>query len=223
MEEKRTKIVCTIGPASSSVPMLVKMMQSGMNVARLNFSHGTHDEHKQLIKHIRAAAKKSGKQIGILQDLQGPKIRVGNLPEEGVKLRNGQAVTFSTAAHEYEKDGPLPVTYKTLHKDAKKGHRIFMDDGKLEARVQNVRGRVVKAKVISGGILKSHKGLNLPDSIISTSSFTKKDNEDLLFGLEQGVDWVALSFVTSEDVIYKVQKIIGAFGLNTFTSSATLP
>lgn len=210
LEEKRTKIICTIGPASSSVSMLVRMMNAGMNVCRLNFSHGTHSEHKQLMKHIRSAAKKSKKTVAILQDLQGPKMRVGDLPEEGVDLRKGQKIQFSTAVDEYESNKPMPVTYKTLHKDVKKDHRILMDDGRLEAKVTQVRGRIITAQVTVGGILKSHKGMNLPDSKISTSSFTDKDHEDLLFGLENEVDWVALSFVTSEEVINKVRRTISA-------------
>ncbi|MFH1631684.1 MAG: pyruvate kinase [bacterium] len=208
MEEKRTKIICTIGPASSSVSMLTKMIKAGMNVARLNFSHGEHKDHKQLIKNIRSAASRSGSMVAILQDLQGPKIRVGKLPKAGIKLRKGQTIEFSTAIDEYMQGGPIPSTYKNVHKDAKKGDRILMDDGLLEAIVASVRGRKITAKVVTGGVLKSHKGMNLPDSVISTPAFTEKDREDLLFGLEQGVDWVALSFVTSAEVIGKVKGIV---------------
>lgn len=210
MEEKRTKLVCTIGPASSSVSMLTRMMKAGMNVARLNFSHGTHKDHKQLVRNIRSASRKTGKTVAILQDLQGPKIRVGDLPDEGVQLRPKQKIQFDTGLREYKKGGRLPVTYKSLHKDVKKDHRVLMDDGRLEAKVTGVRGRVISAVVVTGGVLKSHKGMNLPDSKISTSAFTKKDHEDLLFGLEQEVDWVALSFVTTPAVVEKVRKIIRA-------------
>lgn len=210
MEEKRTKIVCTIGPASSSVSVLTQMMKAGMNVARLNFSHGTHADHKKLMANIRAASKKSGKTVALLQDLQGPKMRVGKLPDEGVKLSKGKEIQFSTGTKAYQPGEPMPVTYRTFHKDVKKGHRILMDDGKLEAIVEGVRGKVVTAKVVFGGVLKSNKGLNIPDSKVSTSSFTTKDYEDLIFGLENNVDWVALSFVTSDLVINKVRKIISA-------------
>lgn len=184
------------------------MMKNGMNVARLNFSHGTHDQHRQLIKNIRLASQKSGRDIAILQDLQGPKMRVGVLPKEGVQLVKGHKISFKSGDFSYEEHGPFPVTHTTLHKDVKKGHRIFLDDGKIEVVVESVRGTLVKAKVLFGGTLTSHKGMNLPDSIISTSSFTKKDREDLLFGLEQGVDWVALSFVTSDKVVKKVRTVI---------------
>lgn len=190
--------------------MLSKMMQGGMNVARLNFSHGTHADHKKLMANVRAAARKTGKTIAILQDLQGPKIRVGNLPEGGIKLTKGKEIQFSTATSVYKSGEPIPVTYRSLHKDVKKGHRILMDDGKLEAVVERVRGKLITAKVVFGGVLTSHKGLNLPDSKISTSSFTTKDHDDLMFGLEQGVDWVALSFVTSDRVVEQVRRMISA-------------
>ncbi|PJA46205.1 pyruvate kinase [Candidatus Uhrbacteria bacterium CG_4_9_14_3_um_filter_41_35] len=210
MEEKRTKILATIGPSSSSVTMLSRMIKSGLNAARLNFSHGTHEEHQQLIKNIRSASKKIGQPIAILQDLQGPKIRLGNLPEGGVNLVEGKLISFNTGIEKYVEGEAFPVTYKQLHKDMKAGQRILMDDGILEAECVSVKGRVVTAKVVAGGILKSHKGINLPDSTISTSSFTNKDHEDLLFGLENGVDWVALSFVTSRVVVDQVRKLIRA-------------
>lgn len=210
MEDKRTKIVATIGPASSSVTMLTRMMHAGMNVCRLNFSHGTHVEHKALVKNIRAASKRAERPIAILQDLQGPKMRVGNLPESGIDLKKGMTVKFNTSVKEYAADGPIPVTYKQLHKDVKKGHRILLNDGLIELTTTSVRGRSISAKVTVGGQLTSHKGMNLPDSTVSVSSFTEKDREDLLFGLEQGVDWVALSFVTSPDVVVKVKQLIQA-------------
>lgn len=208
MEETRTKIVCTIGPASSSVSMLLKMMRAGMDVVRLNFSHGTHDEHKVLARNVRRAARTMKKHIAILQDLQGPKIRVGNLPKDGVKLSKSQKVVFTTSSSEFEKTGEIQITHATLHKDVKKGQRIFLDDGRLEAEILSVRGRRISTKVILGGILYSHKGINLPDSKISSASFTKKDEEDLLFGLQQEVDWVALSFVSSPRTVERVRKLI---------------
>lgn len=208
--QKRTRIVATIGPASASVPILARMIRGGMNVARLNFSHGTHADHKRLIRHIRTAARKVGTEVSILQDLQGPKIRVGALPEDGVYLKSRQVITFSTGVDEYKEGSHLPVTHKNLHKDVKKGHRMYLDDGLMELEVQSVRGRVIKAKVLIGGVLYSHKGMNLPDSTLTVASFTKKDELDLAFGLEQGVDLVALSFVTSPDIVKKVRRKIQA-------------
>lgn len=208
VQEKRTKIICTLGPASSSVTVLTRMVQAGMNMARLNFSHGTHKEHQTLIRHVRQASRRSGKRVAILQDLQGPKIRVGELPNSGISLRNGQQAVFTTEKIRYESNGPIPVTYSLLHKDIKKGDRLLLDDGLIETVCEGVRGKYIKVKVLVGGELTSHKGMNLPDTHISLSAFTPKDHEDLLFGLEQEVDWVALSFVTSAKEVLAVRKVI---------------
>lgn len=196
---KRTKIVCTIGPASSSEDSLRRMIRAGMNAARLNFSHGVYLEHAALIKKIRAAAKKEDEPVTILQDLQGPKIRVGELPKAGVQLRTGTMVVFSTKNKKFirGKRIVLPVTYRNLHKDVKAGHRIFLDDGLLEVRVEKISRQEIHTRVIDGGKLTSRKGMNFPDSTLRVSSLSEKDQADLAFGLKQGVDWVALSFVTS--------------------------
>ena len=199
--------MATIGPASASVTMLTRMMKAGMDIARLNFSHGTHKAHAILLRHIRAAAKKSGRTVAVLQDLQGTKIRIGILPEEGIELKKGKVVTLTYTDKVYDK-GHIPVTYNHFHKDVKKGHRIFLDDGFVELNVQSVRGKIVKAKVIQGGHLISHKGINIPDSQLSTNTFTKKDHEDLIFGLNNHVDWIALSFVTSAKTVINVRKIM---------------
>lgn len=207
---RRTRIVCTIGPASSTPSVLTRMMQSGMDVARLNFSHGTHPEHEILLRNIRASAKKVGKFVTILQDLQGPKIRVGTLPEPGVELHQGQSMSFSTAVDEYEVNGDLPVTYKNLHKDVRAGDRILLDDGFLEVVVTNVKGRVIHTKVVHGGLLKTHKGMNLPDTKVSVDPFTEKDHADLLFGVAHGVDWLVLSFIAQPEVVEHVRRVATA-------------
>jgi pyruvate kinase len=204
---RRTRIVCTIGPASSSPSVLVRMMRAGMDVARLNFSHGTHPEHKALLRSIRSSAKKAGKYVAILQDLQGPKIRVGALPDAGIELHHGQSIAFSTAVETYETNGPIPVTYKQLHKDVKKGERILLDDGFLEVVVTRVTGRVIHAKVDHGGLLKSRKGMNLPDSIVKVDPFTEKDHKDLLFGIENAVDWLVLSFISKPEIAEHVRRV----------------
>jgi pyruvate kinase len=208
MEAARTRIVCTIGPASSSTTVLARMMRAGMDVARLNFSHGSYPDHKLLIKSIRAAAKKTGSIVALLQDLQGPKIRVGALPERGVDLPEGLTVTLSAAVKDYKPGGPIPVAYARLSHDVRAGHRILLDDGYLELEVLRVRGRTVHAVVKVGGKLTSHKGINLPDSKVSVSAFTEKDAQDLVFGVSQGVDWVCLSFVTGPEVLYKVRQLV---------------
>ncbi len=208
MEEGRTRIVCTVGPASASVTTLHRMMTAGMDVARLNFSHGTHPEHAELLKAVRSAAKKAGKHVAILQDLQGPKIRIGELPAKGVELHEGETVTFSGQAKLVYAPHLIPLTYSRLGKDVKKGHRILLDDGYLEVEVLRVKGNTVSAIVKVGGLLKSHKGANFPDSTLQESAFTKKDHEDLLFGIEHGVDFICLCFVSEAKVLQEVRMLM---------------
>lgn len=196
MDLKRTKIVCTIGPASNTEETLRALIKAGMDVARLNFSHGTYDEHAEVIRKIRAVSEELGEPIAILQDLQGPKIRVGILPEAGVLLEAGARVIFTTGEADVAKL-KLPVTYDRLHEDVKPGERILLDDGLLSAKVMSVEGRDVVCQVIDGGTLTSHKGVNFPESKLSVSAITEKDEADLKFGVAQRVDWVALSFVRS--------------------------
>lgn len=199
--DKKTKIVCTIGPASNSVPTLVKLMKAGMNVARLNFSHGTYPAHAALIKSIKVAAKQTGQIIPLLQDLQGPRIRLGVIPKEGVSVKNGETVVFSTSISSYFKN-KIPVTYKKLSREVRPGDRILVADGLFEFVVKNVKGGDVVTKVVNGGLLTSNKGMNLPDTKLSISSVSDKDLHDLDFGIKQGVDFIALSFVrNSKDVI----------------------
>lgn len=207
---RRTRIVCTIGPASSSPSVLVRMMRAGMDVARLNFSHGTHAEHTVLLNTIRSSAKKAGKHVAIVQDLQGPKIRVGALPGDGIELHDGQTISFSPAVETYETNGPIPVSYAQMHKDVKKGDRVLLDDGFLEVQVTRVAGSVIYTKVVHGGVLKSKKGMNFPDSFMHVDSFTEKDHEDLLFGVEHGVDWLVLSFISQPEVAERVRKLATA-------------
>lgn len=205
--KKRTKIVCTVGPASAKSSILVNMMRAGMDVARLNFSHATHKDHKRLLRTIRASARKAKKHVPIIGDLQGPKIRLGDLPEEGVTLKTGETVKFTTASTAYKK-GLIPVTYKKLHEDVKKGHRMLIEDGIYELKVTRVTGKTISAKVINGGTVTSHKGMNFPDSTLNMSAFTKKDKEDAVFGVAQGVDWFALSFVTSPKEVLQLKRLI---------------
>ncbi|OGL96059.1 pyruvate kinase [Candidatus Uhrbacteria bacterium RIFOXYB12_FULL_58_10] len=192
----RTKIICTIGPTSATPAILSSMIRSGMNVARLNFSHGTHAGHAKLYRMVRAAARKAGEPVAILGDLQGPKIRVGTLPEQGVELKVGETVT-------------LPVTYAALYKDAREGDRILIDDGLIEAAyVKGVSGKIT-VKVMNGGKVTSHKGMNFPDSTLRIASLTAKDREDVKFAVKLGVDWMALSFVTSPKDVIVLRRLIG--------------
>lgn len=208
---ERTKIICTIGPASSDFSTISKLIVSGMDVARLNFSHGTHAEHCEMLSEIRRAAKHAGQPVAVIGDLQGPKIRLGVLPKEGVEIADNKNIVFSTSADTYAK-GIFPVTYSKLHLDVKPGHRILLDDGLCEAVVVSVKGRLIRAKVFHGGKLTSHKGMNFPDSSLGLSSLTEKDREDVVFGVQSGADWMALSFAKSPEDVRLLRRLIKRAG-----------
>ncbi len=202
-----TKIICTIGPASESVEQLQKLIIAGMDVARLNFSHGTYEEHKKVIDNIREASKRTGEHIGILQDLSGPKIRTGALKDKSVILQEGATLTFTTKeiAGNAER---VSTTYKSLPMDVEPNDIILLDDGKMSVKVVSKTETDVQCTVLNGGILSEHKGMNLPGSRISAPSVTEKDIEDLKFGLANDVDYVALSFVRTPDDIRQLRDII---------------
>ncbi len=199
---RRTKIVCTIGPASSSEERLEQLMRAGMNVARLNFSHRTHPEHELVLDRIRTISARLGYAIAILQDLQGPKIRTGTLEGgQPVLLADGARVTITTSDVEGNAE-TISTTYKQLPQDVKEGDHILLDDGLLELRVLGSDETGVQCLVVHGGLLKEHKGINLPGVAVSASALTEKDRDDLRFGVRHGVDYVALSFVRRpEDIV----------------------
>ncbi|HBU07563.1 MAG TPA: pyruvate kinase [Candidatus Magasanikbacteria bacterium] len=205
--QKRTKIVCTIGPACESEVTLTKMIKAGMNVARLNFSHGIWEWHLATLKKIRKISKKLNEPIAIIQDLQGPKIRVGALPEKGVILKEGKKICFDTSLSTY-KNETIPIDYKDLHLYTKKGERMMLDDGRMEVEISKVAGNVITAEVVVGGILTSHKGINLPDSKLAIRALTDKDKEDALFGVKNEVDMMALSFVSSAQDVFDLRFLI---------------
>jgi pyruvate kinase len=199
---RRAKIVCTIGPASNSEEMVRDLLLHGMNVARLNFSHGTHEQHAVVIERLRKVARELDRSICILQDLQGPKIRTGRLQSGApVALEKGQTVTITS------RDVPgtaevISTTYGDLDRDVKAGERILLSDGRIELVVQDVRPGEVIAEVLNGGMLGENQGINLPGTNVSIPSLTEKDRRDLEFGLLHGVDLVAISFVrTVHDVV----------------------
>ena len=194
----RTKIVCTLGPATSTDDAIRSLIEAGMNVARVNFSHGTHEQHATTIAMVRRLAGEMGKPIAILGDLQGPRIRVGDLPEPR-RLEVGDDVTL---VHEgQERPGEIPITYDQLANDVRVGDRILIDDGLIELLAVEVGNSRVSAKVLNGGQLKSHKGLNLPGIQVSAPSITEKDTADIRFAVDQKVDFIALSFVRrGEDI-----------------------
>lgn len=206
----RTKIVCTIGPSCEKEATLKAMMRAGMDVARLNFSHGTHVGHSRLLRNVRRASDSVHKFVTVIGDLQGPKIRLGELPSEGIVLKNGETQIFSTAIDLY-KNLKIPVTYKKLHKDVKIGQRFLIDDGLIEMKITKVVGQDIHAEVINGGIVTSHKGMNFPDSKLSVSSLTKKDKEDVAFAVQIGVEWIALSFVKSSGDVRSLKQLIKKF------------
>jgi pyruvate kinase len=205
----KTKIVATIGPASSGKSRLRKMIAAGMNVARLNFSHGLHSEHQKVIDHIRSLSKEMNRPVGILLDLQGPKIRTGRLKEgKPVLLKRSTVVTITTRDVEGGPEGVISCTYKRLPRDVHEGDSILIDDGMIELRVLYAEKDAVTCKVIQGGVLKEHKGINLPGIPVSVPSLTEKDKRDLEFGIRAGVDYVALSFVRYAKDVKRIQAIL---------------
>lgn len=202
-----TKIVCTIGPASQSVDVLVKLIESGMDVARLNFSHGTHEQHLKVIENVKEASRRSGEYITLLQDLSGPKIRTGLLEEKKVEIKTGATFTFTIddIAGNAQR---VSTTYKQLPVDVQAGDIILVDDGKMKFTVVEKTATDVICKAVNGGILSEKKGMNLPGVKVSVPSYTEKDIDDLKFGLANDIDYVALSFVRSADDIRQLREIV---------------
>ncbi|MFT4032471.1 MAG: pyruvate kinase [Siphonobacter sp.] len=208
--QKKTKIVATVGPASQSKEMLLKLAQAGANVFRLNFSHGTHEDHLARLQAIRQLNAEHGLNLSILQDLQGPKIRTQLVENNGVELISGNPLTFVMDETLLGTSERVGTTYTSMYLDVKPGERILMDDGNLEVVVESIDydKKEVHTRVIYGGILKSKKGINLPGTKVGLPALTEKDEADLYFGLEHNVDWIALSFVRSaEDILAVKEKI----------------
>ena len=224
---RKAKIVCTIGPASDSLAMLDRLIEHGMDAARLNFSHGTHESHAAAIKAIRQAAEHQRTAVAIIQDLQGPRIRVGELAVEGIEVRAGQPVRLQTMlarsggqlgvqsiAIARSTVPEIPVTYQYLARDLQPGARILINDGLIELIADRITGGQIECTVTTGGRITSHKGINLPGTPVSAPTFTDKDREDLRFGVAQGVDYVALSFVRGPEDIEAAKKFVAACGGN---------
>ena len=208
MNQRKTKIVCTIGPATRSKKKIRELVKAGMNMARINLSHGKKDEHARDINTIRQVSKGLDTPVPILLDLQGPKIRVGDLENGSVFLRKGKEFTITTRNIGKGRDEIVSTVYKDLHKDVKKDDSILLDDGIMKLKVLRVKGKDVVCKVIDGGILKPHKGINLPGVNVSASSMTKKDLEDLNFGIKEGVDYIGVSFVRRAKDIKDVKRVM---------------
>jgi pyruvate kinase len=209
---RHTKIVATIGPASDSLETLTSLIQAGVNVFRLNFSHGGHNSHRRTVEHIRQAAKGLDRNVAILQDLCGPKVRVGRMRDGGVELAAGQETLIVT--HEIEgTPEQFQTQYEALPGDVKPGNRILLDDGKLELAALETDGKAkIRARVVRGGLLKDHKGMNLPGVEVSCPSVTPKDIDDLRLGISLKVDFVALSFIRRPEDLRPVRQILSYAG-----------
>ncbi len=198
---QRTKIVATLGPASDDLYILERMLQAGMDVARLNFSHGNYKHFEQIIENLKKASEKTGYNVAIMQDLQGPKIRTGIL--EDFPVKKGQKITLTALK---PKKQEIPLQYKALPKEVTKGDLILIDDGLIELKVLGTTKDKIHAKTLNQGIIKSNKGINVPTGAIRAKAITKKDFRDLKFGLKMGVDYVALSFVSCAKDIANLRK-----------------
>ncbi len=208
---KRTKIIATIGPASSSTAIIARLIRAGMDAARLNFSHGERKDHTRRIRLIRGEAARAGKHIAIIQDLQGPKLRVGVVQRDAVTLRRGDTVSV-TSRKVTGTSALFSVTYPRLTKDLKLGDTVLLDDGRLELKVIKKRATDLSCKIVRGGVLRSRKGVNLPGAFLSLPSLSGKDKDDIRFGVKQGVDYIALSFVRTAGDIMRTRSFIRSLG-----------
>lgn len=205
---KKTKIVCTIGPASESKEKLKDLFNSGLNVCRLNFSHGNHEEHKARIENIKAVREELGMPIGIMLDTKGPEIRLGDFKDGTIEVLDGDEITFTTRDILGDKNY-APVKYEGLPGDVKKGSKILVDDGLVEFEVLEITDETeIKTIALNGGTLSNHKGVNVPNVKISLPPVTEKDKEDILFGIENGIDFIAASFVRKAADVLEIRKIL---------------
>jgi pyruvate kinase len=209
--KKKTKIIATVGPACNSKEKLWELVLAGANIFRLNFSHGTHEQHLQVIKYIRELNKEKVANISILQDLQGPKIRTNDVENNGVELKAGEKIIITKELCLGTKE-KISTSYQSLTSDVKPGDAILIDDGKIELKVLSSKNGEVTAEIIYGGLLKSKKGINLPNTNVSEPSLTEKDRKDLMFGIEQDLDWIALSFVRRAEDLIDLKQIIKKAG-----------
>lgn len=211
LKYRRTKIVATLGPASREPEVLARLLAAGVDVVRLNFSHGSHDSHRECYERVRRAAAEAGRPVAVLADLCGPKIRVGEFPGGSIELVCGATLTVTT------RDVPgapglIPSQYESLHEDVAAGSRLLLDDGNLELVVTKVDGTEITASVVRGGVLRDKKGINLPGVEVSSPTLTEKDRIDAAFALALGVDLLALSFVRRAEDVHELRAIIAAAG-----------
>jgi len=215
LPRNKTKIVCTIGPASESPDVMEKIIRAGMNIARLNFSHGSFDSHRSVVHNLRSAARTAGKRVAIMADLSGPKMRIGTLSNEPVELKPGDPFMLTTDDIVGDA-GKASVTFKKLPQAVKAGDELFLNDGIIQIDVEQVKGNDVHCRVVVGGELRSRKGLNLPGINLGISAFTERDHECLKFAAEEGIDAVSQSFVESGADIRAVRQAADALGYHPF-------
>ncbi len=215
LPDNKTKLVCTIGPASDSPDMIEKMLLVGMNVARLNFSHGTFESHKEVISRIRTASERTGRQVAIMADLPGPKMRIGNFAEEPVLLEKEAPFTLTTEQVSGSRER-VSITMMELPAAVKPGNILFLNDGLIQLRVEEATPTDIHCTVIMGGELRSRKGLNIPGIDLGTSAFTPRDRECMQFALEHGVDAVSQSFVASAQDVEDVRRAAAEMGFDPF-------
>jgi pyruvate kinase len=215
LPDKKTKIVCTIGPASQSPAVLKDLMLAGMNIARINFAHGDADTHRQVIKDIRAAAQETGQRVAIMGDLPGPKMRIGTIVPDPLTLERGQAFTLSTGGFTGDEQG-ASIKFDGLAKAVKPGDKIFLNDGVIKLEVEEVVGDEVRCRVLVGGELRSNKGVNFPGIQLGISAFTENDHQWLAFAAAEGIDAVSQSFVDSADDIAALRQEAAAMNYAPF-------
>jgi len=208
---RRTKIICTIGPASESEDKIQALLAAGMDVARLNFSHGTHEEHGRRIKTLREEAAKIGKHLGILLDTKGPEVRTGKVPEEGVTLKNGSEFILDTDLSPGNQQR-VGITYTNLWRKVNPGTHILIDDGQLDLEVTSVDKEIIRTIILNGGVLKSQKGVNTPNALIDLPAVTERDIEDIRFGISLGIDFIAASFTRKASNVLDVRRIVEEMG-----------
>lgn len=204
---RKTKIVCTLGPATDNEDVLRQMMIEGMNVARCNFSHGSYDEHKKRMDMVKKLRKEVGKPVAILLDTKGPEVRVRSFKEGKVTLEEGQLFTLTSDAVEGTKE-KVSVTYNRLYEDLEVGMRVLIDDGLIEMKVEKVDKNDIVCRVVNGGVVSNNKGVNVPDVDLSMPYISDKDREDILFGISQDVDFIAASFVQKKEDILQLRKLL---------------
>jgi len=208
---RKTKIVCTIGPGSSSQNMVERLLDAGMDLARLNLSHGSHEEHAKTMQTLRETAKARKKNLSILLDLPGPKIRTGDVKDDGVSLKEGEAFVLKTEDMVGD-ERRVSVSLKTLPDDVEPGVMVLLSDGTIRLLVERVQKREIFCRVVSGGVLRSRQGINVPGVRLSVEALTEDDEKHLAFGLREGVDFVAMSFVRDQSDILKLKRLIGEQG-----------